>query len=85
MYMGKSMKKRYYYSKQKITVKKFLLSITTNGIVYHCTYHGYIKLDSLWQPKIGILSVSLPDDTTVKLKPTKDRIEEVKEENQVDK
>jgi len=78
------MSRRYYHPNQTITVKKYRLSITTNGVVYHDSYEGFRKLESLWQSKIGTLSVVLPDDTTVRLKPTKEGIRLIEDKLTID-
>ena len=64
--------KRYFFHNQTITIKKFPLSITNHGDVYHNSSEGFRKLDSLWQPKLNALNVVLPNDKTIQLSPSKD-------------
>ena len=78
------MSHRYYLPNQEITVQgkkeKYLISIATNGTAYHKQHDGDRRLASLWQGKIGILNVTLPDDTTIQLKPTENGIQIVEKE-----
>ena len=76
--MGEKMSLRYYHPNQIITVRKHRLSVTNSGTVYHDSPSGFRKLESLWQGKIGILTVILPDGSSIKIKPTKTGLEEVK-------
>ena len=67
--------KRYYYPNQVVTYKEYTLSITTGGQVYFDDKGTFVKLDSIWLRKIGVLDVSLPDGQELRLKPTRNGLE----------
>lgn len=72
--------KRYYFKNREIDINGFHLSITTNGATYHVDKGTYRRLDAIWFGKLGYLAVTLPDETTVKLRPTAKGIEKIKNE-----
>jgi len=60
-----------YFPNMEIKVKGYGLSIMRHGDVYNKSPEGFRKLESLWQNKIGVLSVVLPNNETIQLKPSK--------------
>ena len=82
------MSKRYYFPNKEITVQgmkeKYTLSVTSDGTVYHDSGRGFRKLQALWFPKTQTLSVSLPDESEIKLRPVKGELTVVGEEKKED-
>lgn len=79
------MGKRYYHPNREVTAQGFKLSITSNGTVYWTNSGGgYRKLESLWQPKVSVLSVQLPNGEEANLAVDKDGIKEILKKGEED-
>jgi len=57
-----------YFPGQHLTINGFALNVSATGTVYYKSPLGYIKLNSLFQGKINLFTIDLPDGTTGELK-----------------
>ena len=71
-----SQKWRSYHKNREITIKgkdrEYSLEVTTGGKFYWTSDEGYRRLETLWQGKLGIMNVVLPDGITVQIKQDKE-------------
>lgn len=64
--------KRFYIPNRNIKAKGYTLKITSGGTVYHDDRGTFRRLETMWLKKLRQLSVILPDESEVRLKPMRE-------------